>query len=173
MGRVLCVSPRWCWRPWSPLLWKCPSSRRGRVALRPLSSPRKMARCGTSLPQDYPRHLIEEHGQKQCICLGLLGLGLDFLLPTLINSHLWGTATVWGRGKADPRACTCVCSFSCPIKLLLCEPLSPYIRYSTLHCKDLEVEGQQQGHLLSMECACKMISKFLLHCESLPMCVYM
>lgn len=33
-------------------------------------------------PRTCPHHLTEEHRQKQYIRLGLLGLGLDFLLPT-------------------------------------------------------------------------------------------
>ena len=57
--------------------------------------------------------------------------------------------------------------FSCPIELLLCGHLFPSIKYSTLHCKDLEAEGQQQGCLLSIGYACEVILKFLLHCESL------
>lgn len=72
-----------------------------------------------------------------------------------------------GCEEADLRARTHVCSFSCPIGYPLCEPLSPSIRYSTLHCKDLEAIS------CPWVCACKVILKFLLHCESLPINVYM
>lgn len=78
-----------------------------------------------------------------------------------------------------------VCSFSCPLELLLCGPLSPGIRYCLHHrvkiwrlgvskkaifcwqCVPM-MRRRQQGHLLPIGCAHDVILKFPLHCESLP-----